>query len=88
MKAVIDEYLILIIVAGAAVFLPLAFKLVSSVKRFHASTQRIRNEYNHSYDKEDCEFWRREMRCHYLRLLPFVTRNNVMKIHNFFYRDK
>ena len=53
MKAVIDEYLILIIVAGAAVFLPLAFKLVSSVKRFHASTQRIRNEYNHSYDKED-----------------------------------
>ena len=88
MKAVIDEYLILIIVAGAAVFLPLAFKLVSSVKRFHASTQRIRNEYNQYYDKEDCEFWKREMRCHYLRLLPFVTRNNVMKIHNFFYRDK
>lgn len=88
MSEFLYEYATWFILAGAAVAVFAAVRLAVCFKRFHAQTLRIKNEYNHSYDKDDCYFWQRELRCHYLRLLPFVTKRNVLKVHDVFFRKK
>ena len=43
-------------------------------------------EINRDTDSDEYRYWRRELRCHYLYLIPFVTERNVPKIYNFFFR--
>ena len=42
-------------------------------------------EINLATDSDEYRYWRRELRCHYLCLIPFVTERNMPKIYNFFF---
>ena len=42
-------------------------------------------EINLATDSDEYRYWRRELRCHYLCLIPFVTERNVPKIYSFFF---
>ncbi|MEI3518488.1 MAG: hypothetical protein V8R14_03350 [Clostridia bacterium] len=44
---------------------------------------------NRAADYNEYRYWRRELRCLYLCLIPFVTERNVMKVYPvFFHRAK
>ena len=44
---------------------------------------------NRAADYNEYRYWRRELRCLYLRLIPFVTERNVMRVYPvFFHRAK
>ena len=44
---------------------------------------------NRAADYNECHYWRKEFCCLYLRLIPFVTERNVMRVYPvFFHRAK
>ena len=67
-------------------FLLLAIKFTEFIARFNRETKYIIMEINLATDSDEYRYWRRELRCHYLCLIPFVTERNVPKIYNFFFR--
>ncbi len=66
-------------------FLLLAIKFAEFIARFNRETKYIIMEINLATDSDEYRYWRRELRCHYLCLIPFVTERNVPKIYNFFF---
>lgn len=76
---------ILLIVLTVSAFLLLAIKFAEFIARFNRETKYIIMEINLATDSGEYRYWRRELRCHYLCLIPFVTERNVPKIYNFFF---
>ena len=76
---------ILLIVLTVSAFLLLAIKFAEFIARFNRETKYIIMEINRATDSDEYRYWRRELRCHYLCLIPFVTERNVPKIYNFFF---
>lgn len=76
---------ILLIVLTVSAFLLLAIKFAEFIARFNRETKYIIMEINLATDSDEYRYWRRELRCHYLCLIPFVTERNVPKIYNFFF---
>ena len=66
-------------------FLLLAFKFAEFIARFNRETKYIIMEINRASDSDEYRYWRRELQCHYICLIPFVTERNVPKIYNFFF---
>ena len=76
---------ILLIVLTVSAFLLLAIKFAEFIARFNRETKYIIMEINLATDSDEYRYWRRELRCHYLCLIPFVTERNMPKIYNFFF---
>lgn len=74
-----------LIVLTVSAFLLLAIKFAEFIARFNRETKYIIIEINLATDSDEYRYWRRELRCHYLCLIPFVTERNVPKIYNFFF---
>ena len=81
--------LILLIVLIASAFLLIVLKLAQFVNRFSREKQHLLTEMHRAADYNEYRYWRRELRCLYLCLIPFVTERNVMKVYPvFFHRAK
>lgn len=81
--------LILLIVLIVSAFLLIVIKLAQFVNHFSREKQYLLTEMNRAADYNEYRYWRRELRCLYLCLIPFVTERNVMKAYPvFFHRAK
>ena len=81
--------LILLIVLIVSAFLLIVIKLAQFVNHFSREKQYLLTEMNRAADYNEYRYWRRELRCLYLCLIPFVTERNVMKVYPvFFHRAK
>lgn len=81
--------LILLIVLIISAFLLIVLKLAQFVAHFSREKQYLLTEINRAADYNEYRYWRRELRCLYLCLIPFVTERNVMRVYPvFFYRAK
>ena len=81
--------LILLIVLIVSAFLLIVLKLAQFVNHFSRKKQYLLTEMSRAADYNKYRYWRRELRCLYLCLIPFVTERNVMKVYPvFFYRAK
>ena len=67
----------------------LVLKIAVFFAGYNQETRYIRAEMRRAGSYGEYRYWRRELRCHYLCLLPFVTKRNVMKIYPvLFHRGK
>lgn len=81
--------LILLIVLIVSAFLLIVLKLAQFVNHFSREQQYLLTEMHRAADYNEYRYWRRELRCLYLCLIPFVTERNVMKVYPvFFHRAK
>lgn len=81
--------LILLIVLVVSAFLLFVIKLAQFVNHFSREKQYLLTEMSRAADYNEYRYWRRELRCLYLCLIPFVTERNVMKVYPvFFHRAK
>lgn len=81
--------LILLIVLIVSAFLLIVLKLAQFVNHFSRKKQYLLTEMGRAADYNEYRYWRRELRCLYLCLIPFVTERNVMRVYPvFFYRAK
>ena len=81
--------LIILTVLIVSAFLLIIYKLAEFFTEFNRDTRYILLEMNRAADSDEYRYWRRELRCHYLCLIPFVNERNVMKVYPvFFHRAK
>lgn len=81
--------LILLIVLIVSAFLLIVLKLAQFVNHFSREKQYLLTEMHRAANYNEYRYWRRELRCLYLCLIPFVTERNVMKVYPvFFHRAK
>ena len=81
--------LILLIVLIVSAFLLIVLKLAQFVNHFSREKQYLLTKMHRAADYNEYRYWRRERRCLYLCLFPFVTERNVMKVYPvFFHRAK
>lgn len=91
MKGVADgmEYengvILLSVVLAVLVITLLIAKIAAFFARFNGETRYITAEMSRAGDYAEYRHWRRELRCHYLCLIPFVTERNVMRVYRFFF---
>lgn len=79
------DIILILLVTVLAVIVKLIIKLISCFNKKTAYI--VRRMSCCSYD--EYRYWRRELRCHYLCLIPFVTKKNVAKVyHHLFYKPK
>ncbi len=66
-----------------------AIRIVEFFSNFNSDTRYLLSEINRAGNDVEYRYWRRELRCHYLCLIPFVTERNVMRVYRvFFHRAK
>lgn len=81
--------LILLIGLAAIASLLMLFVSIRIVKNFRRGKNYILTEMRRSTDNNEYRYWRRELRCHYLCLIPFVNERNVMRVYyRLFHRAK
>lgn len=81
--------LILLIVLIVSAFLLILIRLAKFVNDFGREKQYLLNEMHRAADYNEYRYWRRELRCLFLCLIPFVTERNVMRVYPvFFHRAK
>ena len=81
--------LILLIVLILSAFLLIVLKLAQFSNHFSREKQYLLTEMHRAADYNEYRYWRRELRCLYLCLIPFVTERNVMRVYPvFFHRAK
>lgn len=81
--------LILLIVLIVSAFLLILIRFAKFINDFGREKQYLLNEMHRAADYNEYRYWRRELRCLYLCLIPFVTERNVMKVYPvFFHRAK
>ena len=81
--------LILLIVLIVSAFLLIVIKLAQFVNHFSHEKQYLLTEMHRAADYNEYRYWRRELRCHYLCLIPFVNERNVMGLyHRLYHRPR
>ena len=81
--------LIILTVLIVSAFLLIVFKLAEFFSEFNRDTRYILAEMNRAADSDEYRYWRRELRCHYLCLIPFVNERNVMRLyHRLYHRPR
>lgn len=81
--------IIILTVLIVSAFLLIVYKLAEFFTEFNRDTRYILLEMNRAADSDEYRYWRRELRCHYLCLIPFVTERNVMRLyHRLYHRSK
>lgn len=73
--------------ATAAAVLAIVW-LIGFIRRFNSDTEYYFWKMETADTKMEKRRWRREIRCHYLCLIPFVNNRNVAKLYNRIYRKK
>ena len=67
----------------------IAVRIAQFFSKFSREARYLISEMDRAGDYDEYRYWRRELRCHYLCLIPFVTERNVGKIYRiFFHRAK
>ena len=67
----------------------LIVKIVEFFTEFNDVVRYLTGEMRRAGDDDEYRYWRRELRCHYLCLIPFVTERNVMWVYErVFYKPK
>lgn len=77
--------LILLIVLIVSAFLLIVIKLAQFADHFSREKKYLLTEMNRAADYNEYRYWRRELRCLYLCLIPFVNKRNVRKVYSFFF---
>lgn len=77
--------IIILTVLIVSAFLLIIYKLAEFFTEFNRDTRYILLEMNRAADSDEYRYWRRELRCHYLCLIPFVTERNVMRLYRRLY---
>lgn len=81
--------LILLIVLIVSAFLLILIRFAKFINDFGREKQYLLTEMHRAADYNEYRYWRRELRCLYLCLIPFVTERNVIKVYPvFFHRAK
>lgn len=81
--------LILLIALIVSAFLLILIRFAKFINDFGREKQYLLTEMHRAADYNEYRYWRRELRCLYLCLIPFVTERNVMKVYPvFFHRAK
>lgn len=78
--------LILLIVLIVSAFLLIIIRLAKFANDFGREKQYLLNEMHRAADYNEYRYWRRELRCLYLCLIPFVTERNVMRVYPVFFQ--
>ena len=79
-----DVWILLIVLSVSACLL-IVLKLAQFVNHFNREKQYLLTEISRAEDYNEYRYWRRELRCLYLCLIPFVTERNVMKVYPVFF---
>ena len=79
------DLILIVFVLITAMFAVLATKLAYFLRRFAEKTRAICYEMDHADSYHEYRRWRSELRCHYLCLIPFVNRRNVMRLYSRIY---
>ena len=78
-----------VMILCVALFVAIAALIVAKIAEFfthfNSDTRYITGEMRRAVDYNQYRYWRRELRCHYLCLIPFVTERNVMGVYRFFF---
>jgi hypothetical protein len=77
--------MILCVVLFVAIAALIIAKIAEFFTHFNSDTRYITGEMRRAVDYNQYRYWRRELRCHYLCLIPFVTERNVMRVYRFFF---
>lgn len=78
---------VLMAVVIVSVLLLLVLKLVQFINGFRRRKRYLLIEMNRAGNDDEYRFWHRELRCHYLYLIPFVTERNVMRVYRLFFHE-
>lgn len=79
-----DEVVIAVALISAIIVL-IAVKIIEFFVRFNDDTRYITREMRRAYSDGEYRYWRRELRYHYLCLIPFVNERNVMRLYKRIY---
>ncbi len=69
----------------AVIFILLFFitlRLVRFFIGFNGETRYITGELKRACEEREYHYWRKELRCHYLCLIPFVNEKNVRRLYS------
>lgn len=80
-----DIFFLIFLVLIIYIFIVIIVKLASFFRRFAEKTRIICHKMDRADTYDDYLRWRGELRCHYLSLIPFVTKKNVKKLYNLIY---
>ncbi len=73
-----------------AIVLIIAFLLIIKAAEFFVQfsndTRYIMSEVHRAYNDEEYAYWSRELRCHYLCLIPFVNEKNVSRLYDLIFQ--
>ena len=75
----------LALVIGIGLIALLTAKAVEFFSHFNADTRYLTGELLRAGDDDEYRYRRRQLRCHYLCLIPLVTEKNVMKVYRVFF---
>ncbi len=73
--------LVLLMVLMVALLALVVLKSVQLFTAFRSNLQYLTTEMQRAADETEYRYWRRELRCQYLCLLPFVTKKNVAAVY-------
>lgn len=73
--------LVLLMILMAALLALVVLKSVQFFTALRSNLQYLTLEMQRAADEAEYRYWRRELRCQYLRLLPFVTEKNVAAVY-------
>lgn len=79
------DLIVILLVIAAAILAVLAAKLAAFWRGFAEKTRYLCYEMDRADSYKEYRRWRGELRCHYLCLIPFVNRRNVMRLYNRIY---
>lgn len=83
-----DKLILFFLIAAIFTLAAGIARLVSFFRRFFNDMRYICYQIDGANSCKDYRFWRRELRCHYLTLIPFVNERNVASVYRFFYKEK
>ena len=77
--------MILCVILFVAIAVLIVAKIAEFFTHFNSDTRYITGEMSRAVNYNQYRYWRRELRCHYLCLIPFVTERNIMRVYRFFF---
>lgn len=77
--------IILAVALAAGFFFLLCVKAAIFFRQFNDDTRYLKSEIRRAQDRAEYLYWLKELRCHYLCLIPFVNGKNVSGIYGFFF---
>lgn len=84
-----NAVIVLGIFLGVCLAAMLIVKIVIFLREFNDVVGYLTGEMRRAGDDDEYRYWRRELRCHYLCLIPFVNERNVMRVYKkVFYKPK